>query len=174
MNYTYKREKFFSHRKSNMQMGGGLGILIIGILLFIQPIYIMGIAVSLLGLYLLISGLKSAYQSKKRALNIRKEMIGNGYLSYGEVIDAGTKINSITERSRRPYAHRRSRGNRNYDYFHHFSVNHWIEIRYVDEQTGGYQRIKVDNMNKGGKIRGIIGKPVEVYSYNGDIYVKLV
>lgn len=120
-----------------------------------------------IGGFVLCLGIIDAVKRRRKYLNRRQEIMHLGYLSKGKIINAKTKISSVTE-----YTGHRDKNNQRESY-HHWDVNHCLEVEYYDEQAGIYKRFMAQGMNKNAKIHRMIGKEVEVYNYDGFIYINI-
>lgn len=166
MRYTYKRETFWGDKKNNKTIIAGIVVLVLSLMLA-RDAKQVAVMMGGIGIFVLLVGVADAVGRKRKNSKHRREMMTKGYLSKGEIVDAGGKLYKRTE-----YSGHRDENNRRESY-RFWESNWWIEVQYYDEGAGIYKRFRAQNMNKNGKLHRMIGKEVEVYKYDDFVYINV-
>lgn len=100
-----------------------------------------------------------------KAMEHRKIMMTKGIRYMGKIVDAGGRVENHREyyydNSERKRTHRDTK-----------LANYWIEAEYFDNENRNVKRSRSENFEK--KTQELIGKNVEVYVYNGMIYMNIL
>lgn len=158
MKYTYKNECFISE-KADIGRLTFLGIWIFATLVILLTDSLRNafggfftVAAVLFTIWIFLG----IHKRQKRALKIRRTALKEGVRYAGRIVDAGTKQEMEEYETRDENDRTEVRTCK--------VTNHWIDVEYIDSQTGKTEKVYEKRMVR--NMEHLIGSSVDVYIWN--------